>query len=135
MGSVLALRSLAQIKLSKKAGNSSLDLAGDWPIPNPSTYFSWRSHDSRLVSNFRTKAMPPPPATPALANTRRNIIFAFWVRKQSCLRGTDLNRRSFSLDSHCGGRPQISTERNCHWSSWMNGPMERYLRSVLRSNS
>jgi hypothetical protein len=26
--------------------------------------------------------MPPPPATPAQANTRRNIIFAFWVQNK-----------------------------------------------------
>jgi len=29
-----------------------------------------------------TRAMPPPPPTPAQVTTRRNVIFAFWVRFQ-----------------------------------------------------
>ena len=51
------------------------------PIASPAPSATWDEDALRLIAaSVRfDKTMPPPPASPAEAKTRRNVIFAFWV--------------------------------------------------------
>ena len=80
-----------------------------------------------------TRAMPPPPPTPAQVTTRRNVIFAFWVRSSCYSSLTCINRLSFFLDFLYGGKRPTYIGRNCLLNSWIDGRMERYGNCIPHS--